>query len=85
MQTLPVPLLCLQIVDSEFRLIVSRKIPFKITTRRSLHYGLRANFDGFSSADVPNPPKGREKDGKAKFDIEKRVKDVCSPLTGQSR
>ena len=73
-----VPASTLQIVDSEFRLIESRKIPFKMTTWKSLHYRLRANFDGFSSAYVPNPPEGLEKDGKAIFDIGKRVTDVSS-------
>ena len=71
-----VPASSLQVVDSEFRLIESRKIPFRMTAWKSLHYRLRAKFDGFSSAYVPSPPKGLEKDGKAIFDIGKRVTDV---------
>ena len=48
-----------------------------MTTWKSLHYyRLRANFDGYSSAYVPNPPKELETDGKAVFDIRKRVIDI---------
>lgn len=37
---------------------------------------LRANFDGFASAAVPEPPKDREGDGKATFRFGTRVTDV---------
>ena len=47
-----------------------------MTTWKLLHYRLRANFDGYSSAYVPNPPKELETGGKAVFDIGKRVMDV---------
>ena len=79
------PTSSLGILDLEFRLIKSRKISFKNDYMESLHYGLRANLDGFSSSWVSNPSKGFEKDGKAKFDIGKRVTDVFSLLTGLSR
>ena len=71
-----VPASGLQIVDINFKLIESRKITFKMTTWKSLHYRLRANFDGYSSAYVPNPAKELETDGKAVFDIGERVTDV---------
>lgn len=39
----------------------------------ALYYRLRANFDEFSSEHCPNPPKSTEKDGKAVYDLGKRV------------
>ncbi len=71
-----VPASSLQIVDSEFKLLESRKIPFKMTTWKVLYYRLRANFDGFSSEFVPNPPEKLNSDGKAIYDIGKRVTDA---------
>ena len=66
----------LQVVDNDFKLLELRQIPFKMTTWKMLHYRLRANFDGFSSEYVPNPPAKINSDGKAVFDIGKRVTDV---------
>ena len=48
----------MEILDSEWRLTESRRMSFKDEYMESLHYGLRANFDGFSTSYVPNPPKG---------------------------
>ena len=67
----------LQIVDSDFKLLELRQIPFNMTTWKLLYYRLRANFDGFSSEYVPNPPAKLDGDGKAVFDIGKRVTDVA--------
>ena len=67
----------LQIVDSDFKLLEARQIMFKMITWKMLHYRLRANFDGFSSGYVPNPPEKLNGDGKAIFDIRKRVIDVA--------
>lgn len=67
----------LQIVDSNFKLLELRQIPFAMTTRKMLYYRLRANFDGFSSKYVPNPPAKLNREGKAVFDIGKRVTDVA--------
>ena len=66
----------LQIVDSEFHLKDSRKIPFRLTTWKCLYYRLRANFDGLSSEYVTAPPNGLEGDGRALFEPGKRVVSV---------
>ena len=63
----------LQVVDSEFRLKDTRKIPFRLTTWKFLYYRLRAKFDGLSSEYVAAPPHNLDGDGKALFEPGKRV------------
>ena len=66
----------LQIIDSNFNLLEFRDISFSMTTWKMLHYRLRANFDGYSSGYVPNPPDRFTTDGQATFHIGKRVIDA---------
>jgi 2-polyprenyl-6-methoxyphenol hydroxylase-like FAD-dependent oxidoreductase len=47
--------------------------PLQMTSWGVIYHRLRANFDGFASDFCPNPPKSREEDGSAVFELGKRV------------
>lgn len=71
-----VPAAGLQIMDSDFKLKSYTDWPLTLTTWKVLYCRMRANFDGLSSECVPHPPNKLDSDGKAIFDIGKRVTDV---------
>ncbi|KAK0515469.1 hypothetical protein JMJ35_001503 [Cladonia borealis] len=71
-----------QILDSEFKTLVFRELPWKATSWSTLYHRLRANFDGYSSKYVPDPPKLPVGDGEGIFDIGKRVTNVTSSNGG---
>ncbi len=65
-----------QILDSEFKMLIFRELSWKSTSWSTLYHRLRANFDGYSSKYVPDPPKLPVGDGEGTYDIGKRVTDV---------
>lgn len=67
----------LKFIDKESRQKRFIKYPMCMTSWTALYYRLRANFDGFSSEHCPNPPTSIEKDGKAVYDLGKRVTMVA--------
>lgn len=71
-----------QILDSKFKTLLFRELPWKATSWSTLYHRLRANFDGYSSKYVPDPPKLPMGDGDGIFDIGKRVNDVTSSNGG---
>ena len=71
-----------QILDSEFKMLVFRELPWKATSWSTLYHRLRANFDGLSSKYVPDPPKLPVGDGEGTYDVGKRVTDVTSSNGG---
>lgn len=77
-----VDLAATQILDSNFKMLVFRELPWKATSWSTLYHRLRANFDGYSSKYVPDPPELPVGDGKGIFDIGKRVTDVTSSNGG---
>ena len=77
-----VDLAATQILDSDFKMSVFRELPWKATSWSTLYHRLRANFDGYSSKYVPDPPKLPVGDGDGIFDIGKRVTDVTSSNGG---
>lgn len=66
----------LQFLDNEMNVKEVRKIPFQMTGWNVLYYRLRANFDGFGSVYCPEPPGRVEGEGKAVYDLGKRVTDI---------
>ena len=66
----------LQIMDSDFKRKSYTNWPLALTTWKTLYCRLRANFDGLSSDCVTRPPAALEGDGKAIYDVGKRVRDI---------
>ena len=71
-----VPASGLQITNRAFEVQEFRKIPFRMTSWNVLYYRLRANYDSFQSEYYPTPPEMPKGDGKAIYDVGKRVTDV---------
>jgi len=66
----------MQFVDKELNVKEVRRFPLRMTGWNVLYYRLRANFDGLKSDYCPEPPKSIEGEGKAIYDLGKRVTDV---------
>ena len=67
-----------QFVDSTGKVTRKLKMPLNLTSWDTLYHRLRANFDGLSSGYCPDPPDHLETDGKAVYDLGKRVTAVTS-------
>lgn len=81
-----VPTFGLHMMDPEFRLKGVREQGFEMSCWRVLYYRLRGNFDGLVSEIVPNPPEMLGGEGKAVYDVGKRVVDIspCLPPPSSS-
>ncbi|KAJ8061402.1 hypothetical protein OCU04_010458 [Sclerotinia nivalis] len=66
----------LEVVDANLNVIESRPVPFKLTNWKTFYYRLRANFDEFKSDYVPSPPPSLPEEGRAIYDVGKRVTNV---------
>lgn len=66
----------LQYVDTQLNVTGFRKVPMTLTSWNILYYRLRANFDGFQSEYCTKLREEPEGQGKAVYDIGKRVTDV---------
>lgn len=66
-----------KVFDKKLRGRIYSKVPLKNTGWDVLYYRLRANYDGFKSEIVPDPPSTvSAEEGKAAFDQGKRVTNI---------
>ena len=68
----------LKFIDKESREKRFIKYPMCMTSWTTQYYRLRAKLDAFSSEHCPNPPISAERDGKAVYDLGKRVTMVAN-------
>ena len=66
----------IQYTDKDMNVKHFRKFSLQMTSWNVLYYRLRANFDAFPSAYCRNPPEMAESEGKAVYDLGKRVTEV---------
>ena len=66
----------IQFINRDSKVKRFLKNPMCMTGWTTLYYRLRANYDGFASVYCPEPPTVTEKEGKAVYDLGKRVTNV---------
>lgn len=75
-QAYSIPSPGVQMINKESQVKLFFKRPMQLTGWSTLYYRLRANFDAFVSEHCPEPPPTSDRDGKAVFDVAKKVTDL---------
>ena len=71
-----VPASHLSVRDASFKQTIMRPTRFRMTSRNTLYYRLRTNFDGLRSEYNPKTPDSEPGDGHAIYEIGKKVTEV---------